>query len=444
MKDRSRRSFIKKSSLAIAGASLYSSMPSNLFGSNAPSNRVNIGLIGVGFGMASLSRMLEHSWVHCIAMCDVNQERLENQANNLKQNYPNNTKNLRLYSDFRRLLENRDLDGVIIATPDHWHTYIFAAACSLDLAIYVEKPTGHTIAECNTMIDFQQEYNNIVTTGLWQTSQSFFVEANKILKTGILGDVFKIHAWLCNGTDPTIYDPQAQSVPDSFDYNMWLGPAPSRPYLRERVRSWRNYWDYGGGQQTDWGVHWIDSVFDGIKALGHERLYPKSVYSVGYRHPNTMTETPRNQTSIFQYDNFHVVWEQQVSHLYNRNQGVAWIGSNGTLVCNRSGFELIPERRSDGHPIIPIAKMEGEHEEGGLKNHVDNWLECIRNNNVNTNSPIDKGSFASILCNIANISHRLDGQSLIYIPDEQKFLNNTKADEYILADYNNDWEYPQL
>lgn len=444
MKNYSRKSFLKKSAIAMAGAGLYSSLPLNLYGMMAPSDRVNIGVIGVGFGMASLSRMLKYPWVHCTALCDVDQERLNSQANRLKTNYPDNVENLELYTDFRRLLENQDIDGVIIATPDHWHNYMFAEACKAGKAIYIEKPTGHTIAECNTMIELQHKHNNIVTTGLWQTSQPFFVEANKILKTGVLGDVFKVHAWLSAGTDPVIYDPESQSVPETLDYDMWLGPAPSRPYARQRVRGWRNYWDYGGGQQTDWGSHWIDSALDGLVALGKERTYPKTVYSVGYKHPDTMPQTPRSQTSIFEYDDYHVVWEQQVSPLYNRPRGVAWIGSKGTLVCNRSGYELIPERGDDGHPIIPAIEMVGEFEEGGLENHAPNWVECIRDNNPETNSPIEKGSFASILCNIANISYRTGSKSLEYLPDEQKFANNPEADSYIFPDYKNDWDYPKL
>ena len=223
-----------------------------------------------------------------------------------------------------------------------------------------------------------------------------------ILKSGILGDVYKVHAWVNYGTDPVIYSTAPQSIPETLDYDMWLGPAPSRPYAKDRVRNWRNYWDYGGGRQTDW-VHYLDSALDGIAALGHERTYPKSVFSVGYKHPETMTEVPSSQTSIFQFDNYHIVWEHQVSPLYNRGDGVAWVGSKGTLVCNRTGYEVIPENDRDGRPLIEASKKQGPY--ANQYYHMINWAECIRDSNVNTDCPIDKSSYASILANIANISH---------------------------------------
>ena len=441
MKNNSRRSFLKKSAIAMAGAGLYSTMPNRLYGSTSASDRVNIGVIGVGFGVTNMRYMLEGDpGVHCIALCDVDQIRMEEQAAYLKQRFPANAGNIKLYSDFRKLLENKDIDGVIIATPDHWHTYMFSEACKTGKAIYIEKPTGHTVSDCNLMVEFQRKYQNVVITGLWQISLDYFKDAFNILRSGVLGDVYKVHAWITGGTDPTIFSNAPQSIPETFDYKMWLGPASIRPYIFERVDNWRHYWDYGGGRQTDW-VHYLDSAFDGIAALGHKRVYPKTVYSVGYKHPKTMRDVPTVQTSIFQFDDYHVVWEHQVSGLYNRGDGVAWIGSNGTLVCNRTGYEVIPVV-SGGEPLIKADRVQGSY--GNQLNHMKNWAECIRNNNQITNSPIDKGSYASELACIANISHRTGGKSLEYIPEVQRFNNNDVSDSYIYPDYHNGWEYPRV
>ena len=266
-----RREFLKKSALITAGmgfASLVNHKTMARIKANSPNDRINVAVIGVGMGCRDLQGALSNNpWVHCTAMCDVNKERLEEQAARFKKEFPVQASDILLYGDFRRLLEDKDVDAVIIATPDHWHTYIFSEALKAGKAIYIEKPVANSIGECNLMTELQKKYRGVITTGLWQTSQRYFIEANKILKTGILGDVYKMQLWLCQSTNPR---PQVEDSdpPLNLDYNMWLGPAPLRPFNASRFRGWRGFWDYGGGQQTDWGVHWIDSAFDGLEAVG--------------------------------------------------------------------------------------------------------------------------------------------------------------------------------
>lgn len=441
-----RRSFLKNSSTLAAGISLSSLISNKLIAitTNTSSSKVNLAVIGVGMGCRDLQGALtDNLWVHCIAMCDVNKVRLEEQAARFRKEFPNQTENLQLYGDFRTLLKNKDIDGVIIATPDHWHTYIFAEALKTGKAIYVEKPVANSIEECNLMMDLQKKYNQVVTTGLWQTSQRYFTGANEILKTGVLGDVYKVQLWLSQGTDPkpVVED---SSTPDYLDYDMWLGPAPKRSFNNYRVRSWRGFWDYGGGQQTDWGVHWIDSAFDGLKALGlSDREFPNAVFSTAYKHPESFNETPSCQTTIFQYNNFHIEWTQQVAHLYNRNQGVAWIGSKATLICNREGYELIPEKDNNGKPLVEPILLSGKFEEGGIEAHTTNWCNCIRKQSIETNSPIKKGAFATILAHMGNISY-LTTTRVIYDPVKCKFVRNPVADPYIYKDYQSPWKLPKV
>lgn len=430
---------MKKSAIAVAGASIASSLPRTLHGALAPSDRLDIAVIGLGFGNTNIHILMEADQsVHCAAMCDVDEVRLAERSTGIIEKFPDRTKDMKLHTDFRKVLDDKDIDGVIIATPDHWHAYIYAEACKAGKAVYVEKPVGRTVAECEMMIGMQRKYNTVVSTGLWHASLDYFVEAFDILKTGILGDVYKVHAWISGGTSPVRFGTEPEEVPDTLDYKRWLGPAPSRPYNYYRVHKWREFWDYSGGRQTDW-VHYLDSALDGIAALGIERTYPKSVYSVGYKHPDTMTETPAMQTSVFQFDDVHIVWEHSIRGLYDRGDGVAWIGSKGTLVCNRTGYEFI--HTSGPKPEVPILK-KGRY--GNQFNHVANWADCIRNKNPKTNSMIDKAAYATILANIANISYRLGGQSLEYLPDEKTFRNNPEADTFIVPEYYNGWEFPKV
>lgn len=441
-----RRDFIKKSSVIASGIGLSTIVSHKVMGSvlgnSSPSDRINIGVIGVGMGCRDLEGALkDNAWVHCIAMCDVNRVRLDEQATRFKKKFPEQTTNVRLYGDFRELIENKDIDGVIIATPDHWHTYIYAEVLKAGKAIYIEKPVANGIEECHVMMDLQKKHIGIITTGLWQTSQKYFLGANEILKTGVLGDVFKVQIWISQSTDP-ITGSEDSVPPTTLDYDMWLGPAPKRPFNQSHFRGWREFWDYGGGQQTDWGVHWIDSAFDGLKTLGlSNREFPKAVFSTAYKHHETFNETPSCQTTIFQYEKFHIEWTQQVAYLYNRNQGVAWIGSKATLVCNREGYELIPNKDKDGSMMVDPVKFDGPFEEGGVDAHATNWCKCIRDKSTLTNSPIEKGAFATILAHMGNISYRT-GTRVVYDPIKRKFVENPSADSYVKAKYHEPWELP--
>jgi predicted dehydrogenase len=441
-----RRNFLRNSSTLVAGlgfSSISSGKPTHAL-INPGLAKVNIAVIGVGMGCRDLQGALTNNpWVHCLAMCDVNKQRVEEQAVRFRKDFPDQTANLQLYTDFRKLLENKDINGVIIATPDHWHTYIFAEALRAGKAIYVEKPVANSIEECNLMLDLQKKHKGIITTGLWQTSQRYFRGANEILKSGVLGEVYKVQIWLSQSTEPRAGAEDA-SPPEYLDHEMWLGPAPKRAFNPNRYRGWRGFWDYGGGQQTDWGVHWIDSAFDGLHALGmSNREYPQAVFSTAFKHPKTFNETPSCQTTVFQFNNFHVEWSQQVAHLYNRNQGVAWIGSKATLVCNRDGYELIPEKNREGVLLADRAQLTGKFEEGGVDAHATNWCSCIRDGSAATNSPIEKGAFATILAHMGNISFRT-GTMVVYDPVKRTFVNNQQANNFIKKNYRDPWKLPQV
>ena len=186
----------------------------------------------------------------------------------------------------------------------------------------------------------------------------------------------------------------------------------------------------------------LDSAFDGIKALGliNDLVYPKSIVSSAYKHPKSFVETPSCLSTIFEYENFHVEWTQQVANLYNTNQGVAWIGSEATLVCNREGIQLIPQKNRDGSTTVePIDFPNPRKYISGITPHSKNWVECIRNNNIQTSSPLGKGVFATILSHSSNISH-LTGMKLTYDPITQRFVNNSIADSHLKPVYRKPWD----
>jgi hypothetical protein len=173
----------------------------------------------------------------------------------------------------------------------------------------------------------------------------------------------------------------------------------------------------------------------------NERSYPQSVFSTAYKNPTSFNETPSCQTTIFQYENFHIEWAHQVAGLYNRTQGVVWIGSNASLICNRDGYELIPEKASDGSLLADKAQLVGKFEDRGIMDHTRNWGECIRNKSLETNSPIEKGAFATILAHAANISFRT-GSQVIYDPAMRRFKDNTEANALLKPTYREPWTFP--
>ena len=444
-----RRTFLKNSGLLAASLGLSHLIPEELAAAPevrqtrpAASDRVNMAVIGCGMeGPPNLRGAFQDVNVHCLAMCDVDKTRLDTQMGNFKKDFPNQTTQMQAYSDFRKMLENKDIDAVIIAVPDHWHTYIFGEILKAGKAAWIEKPVANSIAECNKLIELQAKYKRVVTCGLWQASQPYFLQAFDILKTGVLGDIFKVHTFLCQSTNPRAAFANEEPVPETIDYEMWLGPAPSRPYTSGRVRAWRGFWDYGGGQQTDWGVHWLDSAFEGLKLLGlHDgKTYPSSVASLAYKHPESSNETPSCQTTIYQFDHFHVEWAQQVTNLYGVNQGVAWIGSKATLVCNREGIQLIPERSREGTPSTGPLETVPRRYIDGIAAHAQNWIDCIRANNLETRSPVEKGAFVTNMAHMGNIAFRTNTQ-VRYDARTQKFVNNAAADAFIRPAYRKPWD----
>ena len=446
----SRRTFLKNSGMLAAGLGLSNliiedvkATPSINQRPAAPSDRVNIGVIGVGMGGDDvMDAMSANNFAHCIGVCDVNRQRRAQRVAAFKERCPNQTQQITEYDDFRKMLENKDIDAIINAVPDHSHAYIFNEILKSGKAVYTEKPIANTIGECNKMMEWQNKHKRVVTTGMWQINQPYFMQAFEILKTGVLGDVFKVHCFLAQGTSPSAVT-EDSPVPDYLDYDMWLGPAPVRPYNSRRVSGWRTFWDYGGGQQTDWGVHWLDSAFDGLKALGmNDRTFPKSIFCVAYKHPQSFNETPSCQTTVYEYEKFHVLWDIQVANQYGCNQGVAWIGSNATLVCNREGLQLIPQRggRAGATPAIePIDTPIPRKYENGIPAHMVNWLQCIRDNNIQTSCPLDKGIFATILAHAGNVSFHT-GMKVTYDHETKKFVNNPAADAHLTPVYRKPWD----
>lgn len=433
-----RRTFIKNTAVTTAAIGLAPAFSSALAGC-APSDRINIGLIGCnGMGFADLSAFLEHPQVECIALCDIDENVLNKRAADVEK--IRGEKPANLYKDWRQVIDNKDINLVIVGTPDHWHCLQMVAACEAGKDVYCEKPIGRTIEECNQMIKAAKKNKSIVQVGQWQRSDKHWQDAVDFIQSGKLGKIRLVRVFSYQGWCPTIPVVADEAVPAGVDYDMWLGPASSRPFNRNRYHfTFRWFWDYAGGLMTDWGVHLLDYALFGMNVTA-----PKSIMAMGgkYGYPDDACETPDSLQTIYEFDGFNVLWDHAIGiddGAYGRNHGLGFVGENGTLVIDRSGWEVIPEVVSGVKRLeaVPLAQGDGR----GLKNHVKNHLDCIAKRNPKTNASIEIGAHIAKFSALGNIAYRT-GKKLVW--DGASFTNDSDANKFLTPEYRAPWKLPKI
>jgi len=434
----SRRVFLKNTAITTAGLSLVPSL-SGAFTGCAPSDRVNVGLIGCnGMGFADLTTFLENKQVECIALCDVDENVLNRRAGDVEKIKGKKTANL--YKDWRTLIDNKDINVVIVGTPDHWHCMMMIAACEAGKDVYCEKPIGRTIEECNLMVKAAKRYKRVVQVGQWQRSDPHWQEAVDFIRSGKLGKIRLIRVFSYQGWCPSIPVLADEPVPAGVDYDMWLGPASKRPFNRNRFHfTFRWFWDYAGGLMTDWGVHLLDYALYGMDVTS-----PKSIMAMGgkYGYPTDACETPDSLQTIYEFDGFNILWDHAIGINdggYGRTHGLGFVGENGTLVVDRDGWEVIPEIVSNTKRMdaVPLKKGTGQ----GLRNHVKNFLECMESRNPDTNASIEIGAHIAKFSALGNIAYR-SGKKLVW--DGTKFTNDEDANKYLVPNYREPWKLPKV
>ncbi len=433
-----RRDFIKNTAITAAGIGVASSIVGAVPGC-APSDKINVGLIGCnGMGFSNLTAFLENPEVECLALCDIDDSVLNKRAADVEK--LRGAKPANLYKDWRDLIDNKDIDVVIVGTPDHWHCLQMVAACQAGKDVYCEKPMGRTIEECNIMIKAAEKYKSVVQVGQWQRSDPHWLDAVAFLRSGQLGKVRLVRVYSYQGWNTSIPVVADEPVPTGVDYDMWLGPAPSRPFNKNRFHfTFRWFWDYAGGLMTDWGVHLLDFALYGMDVTT-----PNAVMAMGgkYGYPDDACETPDSLQTIYEFDGFNVLWDHAIGindGAYGRNAGLGFVGENGTLVVDRQGWEVIPEvvngvSRMEAKPLV-----KGSNE--GLKNNVRNHLDCIRKRDRKTTVNPEIAGHIAKLSAVGNIAYRT-GKKLIW--DGTRFTNDEEANSYLVPQYRAPWTLPKI
>lgn len=438
-----RRSFLQKSAISAAGlglSPLFGGTYQSVYGQTAASNKVKVALIGCrSMGFSNLSKFLEYPEVECVALCDIDDEWLNKRAADVEKK--TGKKVPHLYKDWRHVIDNKDIDAVIIGTPDHWHCLPTIFACQAGKDVYVEKPLSNTIEECNLMEKAARKYNRVVQVGQWQRSDPHWDEAANYLKAGNIGRIRTVKVWAYQDGKPTLPVVADGPVPAGVDYDMWLGPAPKRPFNIYRFHyNFRFFWDYAGGLMSDWGVHLLDYALEGMGAD-----LPSRVFSGGgkFAYPDDAMETPDTLMATYAYKDFNIIWDHAcgINHgPFDKKEGLAFFGENGTLVLTRAGWEVIPvvagkEARMEA---VPFKKGEGK----GLYNHVGNFLSCIKSREL-PKADIAIGARVAKMSHLANISCRLQ-REVRWDDANSMFIGDNEATALSKAYYRAPWELPKL
>jgi predicted dehydrogenase len=437
MADESRRTFVKKigAASALAAGSFLNWNP-RAMGAN---DKVVLGLIGgrnqgKGDALRSIARGAEIK-----TFCDIDQEILDKvnpEFEKAQGKAPGTTK------DFQRLLDDKDIDGVIIATPDHWHARIGILACQAGKDIYIEKPLTQTIHDGQLVRDAVRKYKRIAQVGTQRRSAPYYQGAIEYLKTGKLGKICEINTWECQ-LRPTIGNPPDGDPPATVDYDVWLGPAPKRPFNVNRFHyNWRFFWDYGNSELGNQGVHMLDVAMWGIQTMrgGIENSLPTRVSgNSGIYWLKDAKEVPDTQVLTYDFGDFMLTWELRSfakrHPVYGFRDGIVFIGSEATLVVAESGWTVYFE---DGSAEVnEPAKVENE---SGL--HEKNFLDCVRSRQT-PNADVELGRLSTTICHLGNVCTRLR-RDVNFDPKTETFGHDKEANAYLTREHRHPYTTPKV
>ncbi len=415
-----RREFLRHSA-GVAGAIAAAPyiVPASVFGQDAPSERITIGMIGTGKQSQHLQRMFMGArGTQVVAGADVDKLKLarsEKMANDhyAKAKADGTWKGFTAYGDFQELLARKDIDAVVIATPDHWHglNAVYAARAGKD--IFCEKPLGHNIVESLAMVRETRRYNRVFQTGSMQRSDNRFRFACELVRNGYIGDIK--HIVVNVGGPPIDCDLAGEEVPEYLDWNGWVGPAPMRPYhpelsphiSRDVFPNWRRYKDYGGGGMTDWGAHHFDIAQWGIGMDGDgpvEVIPPdgKDIKALTYLYASGITMTREGR-----YEG------------HGNVNGVLFVGSKGKVEVNRGYLKTWPDELKDQK----IGTNEVHLYDS--RNHYTDWLDAIRTRSKPI-CDVEIGCSTVLVCLIGNIAYELK-RPLKWNPKTNQFVGDNEA-----------------
>jgi predicted dehydrogenase len=391
-----------------------------------PGDRVRIGFIGLGGqGTANLKAIQKEKGAEVVAVCDVDRDHL-GKARALAES---TGRPCLAFADYRKLLDDKSVDAVLIATPDHWHALPTIDACAAGKDVYCEKPLSLTVAEGKAMVEAARKGNRIVQTGSQQRSDDRFRLACELVRSGRLGPIKTVRVSLpsVNFKGPSVPD---STPPPELDYQSWLGPAPDRPYNEKRVHYlFRFFWDYSGGQMTNFGAHHLDIV---QWALGRDESGPVSIEATARFHKDHWYEVPEQSEIVYTYDDgIKVICEQGGKPGPN----IVFEGTKGSIAVSRGKIESNPPE------ILKEPLGTGDVHLAVSKNHHKNWLDCIKSRALPI-CDVAIGHRSATVCHLGNIAIRT-GRKLAWDPVAQAIVGDTEASRMLARPYRSPWRLPE-
>jgi predicted dehydrogenase len=446
-----RRDFMKRAAFTTAGVSLSMAgfSTTKVLGAN---DRVRLGVIGTGRqGTDDMKYFMKHG-VEVAAVCDVYQP-------NLDKGLAAAGGKAASYKDFRKVLDDKEIDVVLIGTPDHWHPLPMVEACKAGKDVYVEKPICVAVEEGKKMVEAARKYNRVVQVGLWQRSNLHFQKAVELVQSGVLGKVSFVRTWNYGNSYPDGQGTYPDSDPPAgLDWDLWLGPAPKVAYNYQRFgvgdnrwSTFRYFYDYANGWPGDWAVHLMDIVLWAMKSEG-----PTGITAIGSkRFIKDNTETPDTLDITWDFPNFTAAYESRLCNsnsMFKKEYGILFHGTDATMFLDRSGFEVFPEpvTQGDYREINAASKgeqkvlgkapeMKMEQVDDGVLEHVGNFLECMRTRK-HPQTDIEYGHRSTSCCVLGNVALRSKEYLEWDVANQKLLKGGPKAQALLGREYREPWK----
>ena len=413
----SRRIFLGAAGLVVAGGSV---------GARASAaERVRIAVIGVrSRGKEIAAEFARQANAEVVAVCDIDDAVLPGAVKAVEGA---GARAPRTEKDFRRVLDDKTIDAIAVATPDHWHALLTVLGCQAGKDVYCEKPASHNLVEGRRMVQAARKYNRVVQLGTQRRSMPHVKEAVELVQSGKLGKVGMARAWIHQQRQP-IGHGKPGPVPAGVDYALWQGPAPDRPFMSNRFHyNWHWFWNWGTGEIGNNGIHGVDVARWG---LGVDA--PLTVLSGGGKYVfDDDQEVPDTQVATWEFPKAAIVWEHRMwsTHgLEGSGFGIAFYGDKGTVIVDEKSWHV-----ADGG-------KEGGQQTVGQSAHIRNFLDCVRDRKA-PNADIEIGHLSTRLCHMANIAHRV-GRKLTFDAATETFPGDAEANRLLGREYSSRFEMP--
>lgn len=423
-KNLNRRQFLKLTSTISVSAPLLASGWS-AFGQKGPNDRITLGFIGVGTqGRGLLGNFLNHPNTQVLAVCDVDTTRREHSKKTVDEFYTikgvKEYKGCSVYEDFREVLARKDIDAVVIATPDHWHAFIAIAACNAGKDIYCEKPLSLTIHEARAMVNAARKNDRVFQTGSMQRSMKEFRQACELVRNGRLGKISQVIVDVGPPSRPC--DLPEEAMEPGLNWDRWLGPAPLRPYnsvlsprgVHKHFPDWRNYREYSGGMMTDWGAHHFDIAQWG---LGMDESGPVEIIP---------PEDPKATKGL------RYIYSNGVEVLHGNSGGVLFVGSEGKILVNRGKFEATPKSIAEEPLPDNAIRLYNSY------NHTKDFLDCMRSRKRPI-CDVEVGCRSVTVCHLGNLAY-WNHRRLKWDPAKERFVGDDEANTWLDRPKRGEWQ----